>query len=81
MTDRAAPDLSIVDLHSHLVPGVDDGTDTLAESLTALAGLYQEGVRAVVTTPHLLIPHLGSKADLDREPRSRARTARRRRRR
>jgi protein-tyrosine phosphatase len=67
MTDRFAPALSIVDLHSHLVPGVDDGTSTVAESLTALAALYQEGVRTVVTTPHLLIPHLGSKDDLDRE--------------
>jgi tyrosine-protein phosphatase YwqE len=46
---------------------VDDGTRTVAESLTALAGLYQEGVRAVVTTPHLLVPHLGSEAALDRE--------------
>ena len=67
MTDRSAPDLFIVDLHSHLVPGVDDGTSTVAESLTALAGLYQEGVRTVVTTPHLLLPHLGSEAALDRE--------------
>lgn len=67
MTDRSVPDLSLVDLHSHLVPGVDDGTSTIAESLTALAGLYGEGVRALVTTPHLLVPHLGSKAALDEE--------------
>ena len=67
MTAHSAPDLSIVDLHSHLVPGVDDGTATVAESLTALAGLYQEGVKAVVTTPHLLLPHLGSEAAIDRE--------------
>jgi protein-tyrosine phosphatase len=67
MTDPGYPPLSIVDLHSHLVPGVDDGTRTVAESLTALTGLYQEGVRAVVTTPHLLLPHLGSEAALDRE--------------
>ncbi len=67
MTDTSYPPLSIVDLHSHLVPGVDDGTSTVAESLAALAGLYQEGVRAVVTTPHLLVPHLGSEAAMDRE--------------
>jgi protein-tyrosine phosphatase len=67
MTDRSAPDLFIVDLHSHLVPDVDDGTRTIAESLTALAGLYQEGVGAVVTTPHLLVPHLGNEAAIDRE--------------
>jgi protein-tyrosine phosphatase len=67
MTDSTYPPLAIVDLHSHLVPGVDDGTTTVAESLTALAGLYQEGVRTVVTTPHLLLPHLASEAALDTE--------------
>ena len=67
MPDASAPDLFLVDLHSHLAPGVDDGTATVAESLTALAGLYQEGVRTVVTTPHLLVPHLGSDAAIDRE--------------
>src|SRR4051794_14341752 len=58
---------AIVDLHSHLVPGVDDGTANLAESLAALAGLYQEGVRTLVTTPHLLIPRLESDAAITRE--------------
>ncbi|HET6795513.1 MAG TPA: CpsB/CapC family capsule biosynthesis tyrosine phosphatase [Gemmatimonadales bacterium] len=57
----------LVDLHSHLVPGVDDGTASLEESLSALTSLYQQGVRAVVTTPHLLVPHLETEAALDRE--------------
>jgi protein-tyrosine phosphatase len=59
--------LDIVDLHSHLVPGVDDGTRTIAESLETLASLYREGVRTVVTTPHLLVPHLETDAALQRE--------------
>jgi protein-tyrosine phosphatase len=67
MTDVPSPELPIVDLHSHLVPGVDDGTSTIAESLAALTGLYQEGVRTVVTTPHLLVPRLGTDAAIDRE--------------
>jgi protein-tyrosine phosphatase len=67
MTSSPDQPLPIVDLHSHLVPGVDDGTATVAESLTALAGLYQEGVRTVVTTPHLLIPHLESHVAISRE--------------
>jgi protein-tyrosine phosphatase len=67
MTSSPDQPLPIVDLHSHLVPGVDDGTATIAESLTALAGLYREGVRTVVTTPHLLIPHLGSDVAISRE--------------
>ena len=67
MTDQTQPPFPIIDLHSHLVPGVDDGTRTVAESLDSLAGLYREGVRSVVTTPHLLLPHLGTSADVDRE--------------
>jgi protein-tyrosine phosphatase len=67
MTSRADQALPIVDLHSHLVPGVDDGTANLAESLAALAGLFQEGVRTVVTTPHLLVPQLDSDAAITRE--------------
>lgn len=67
MTDSNHPSPSIVDLHSHLVPAVDDGTRTVAESLTAMAGLYQEGVRTLVTTPHLLVPHLGTDEAISHE--------------
>jgi protein-tyrosine phosphatase len=66
MTAHPDPTFPIVDLHSHLVPGVDDGTATIAESLEALSGLYQEGVRTVITTPHLLLPNLDD-AGIDRE--------------
>jgi protein-tyrosine phosphatase len=61
------PSFSIVDLHSHLVPGVDDGTRTVSESIQALSGLYGQGVRTVVTTPHLLLPHLPSDDAIGRE--------------
>jgi protein-tyrosine phosphatase len=66
VTDQPDPALSIVDLHSHLVPGVDDGTATISESIVALSGLYEEGVRTVITTPHLLIPRL-TDAGIDQE--------------
>ena len=55
------------DLHSHLVPGVDDGSASVEESLESLAALRAEGVGALVTTPHLLLPRLATDADLDRE--------------
>ncbi|HEX6433720.1 MAG TPA: CpsB/CapC family capsule biosynthesis tyrosine phosphatase, partial [Gemmatimonadales bacterium] len=57
----------VIDLHSHLAPGVDDGTRTVGESLEALRGLFREGVRAVVTTPHLLVPHLPTQDSVQRE--------------
>lgn len=59
--------LAIVDLHSHLVPGVDDGTRTVAESLQSLTALYREGVRVAVTTPHVLVPHHPTDAAMGRE--------------
>jgi protein-tyrosine phosphatase len=65
MTSHPSP--PIVDLHSHLVPAVDDGTRTVAESLEALTGLFQEGVRSLVTTPHLLLPHLETSEAISRE--------------
>lgn len=43
----------LVDLHSHLVPGVDDGARDLEESLAALDRLAAAGVSRVLTTPHI----------------------------
>lgn len=43
----------LVDLHSHLVPGVDDGARDLAEAVRAVEKLAAEGIRHVLTTPHL----------------------------
>jgi protein-tyrosine phosphatase len=54
------------DLHSHLVPGVDDGSASVEESLESLAALRAEGVGALITTPHLLLPRLND-GDLERE--------------
>lgn len=64
---NSAEAFPIIDLHSHLVPGVDDGTRTVGESLQALQGLFAEGVRAAVTTPHLLVPHLETQEAVQRE--------------
>lgn len=64
----SAPTLpSFVDLHNHLVPGVDDGAATVAESLDALRELYAEGVRTLVATPHLLVPRLATDGAIGRE--------------
>jgi protein-tyrosine phosphatase len=57
----------IVDLHSHLVPGVDDGATSVGDALLALEGLAAEHVTRVVTTPHLLAPFLATLADVARE--------------
>lgn len=43
----------LVDFHSHLVPGVDDGARDLGEAVRGVETLAAEGVRHVLTTPHL----------------------------
>ncbi len=56
-----------VDLHSHLVPDVDDGSGSISESLDSLAQLRAEGVGTVITTPHLLLARLAGDSAVDRE--------------
>jgi protein-tyrosine phosphatase len=56
-----------VDLHSHLVPAVDDGSASIEESRDSFAALFDEGVRLLVTTPHLLLPRLSDDDALQRE--------------
>jgi protein-tyrosine phosphatase len=45
--------MSYVDLHCHLLPGIDDGAATLDEALTHARRLDAEGVRDVACTPHV----------------------------
>lgn len=44
----------MIDLHSHLLPAVDDGSRSVAQSVAVLRRYAQEGVTAVCLTPHLL---------------------------
>lgn len=57
----------LTDLHSHLVPAIDDGSASISESLDSLASLRAEGVGTVVTTPHLLLPRFRAEQAIDRE--------------
>lgn len=42
----------MIDIHSHLLPGVDDGSPSLDVSVPVLARMAAQGVSAVVCTPH-----------------------------
>lgn len=50
------PDFSplVCDLHSHLVPAVDDGSQEVATSLEMIRGLQKLGFKKFVTTPHIM---------------------------
>lgn len=51
---KRAPRLK-VDLHSHLIPEIDDGSQSMEESLSLLKGLEELGYEKVITTPHIMI--------------------------
>ena len=42
----------MIDIHSHILPGVDDGAKTPEESVAILKEMKKQGIRAVVATPH-----------------------------
>ena len=44
----------MIDLHSHILYGLDDGPATLDESLEMCRIGYRDGIRTIVATPHML---------------------------
>lgn len=55
-TSKTAFDLGQfeVDMHSHLIPGIDDGSPSMDHTIALLAKFEQLGYRKVITTPHIL---------------------------
>ena len=49
-------DLSVLhtDIHSHLIPGVDDGSKDMLDSIQMLQRLSELGFKKVITTPHVM---------------------------
>ncbi len=49
-------DLSLVevDMHSHFIPGIDDGAKTIEDSVEMISGMAELGYRKVITTPHIM---------------------------
>ena len=43
-----------VDMHSHLIPGIDDGSKSMEESLALVSRLADFGLRKIITTPHIM---------------------------
>lgn len=46
----------MIDLHCHLLPGIDDGPETMEEALALAAHAVQSGIVRAVVTPHV---HVG----------------------
>ena len=44
----------MIDIHSHILPGVDDGARSIEESIKILQKAADAGVTTIVATPHVL---------------------------
>ena len=42
-----------IDIHSHLLPGIDDGAQTIDDTLFLLNSMTNMGITKIITTPHI----------------------------
>ncbi len=42
------------DIHNHILPGIDDGAKTVAESLSLIKGMGEIGISNFICTPHIM---------------------------
>jgi len=52
--DSAQQLLFNTDIHSHILPGIDDGSPNIETSLKLVKGIYDLGIRKTVATPHII---------------------------
>jgi protein-tyrosine phosphatase len=54
---KSAPSSSLgslrCDVHSHLIPGIDDGSPDLETSVRLIRGMMELGYKKIITTPHI----------------------------
>lgn len=44
----------MIDIHSHILPGIDDGAKTLTDSIKMIQFLKSQGVTDIIATPHYI---------------------------
>ncbi len=45
------------DMHSHFIPGIDDGAKTIEDSITLISAMKEMGYKTIITTPHIMIDY------------------------
>ncbi len=63
--EEVLTDLSVlrVDIHSHLIPGIDDGAKNLEDSIALISGMKNLGFRKLITTPHIMSDYYRNTSD------------------
>lgn len=51
---------ALVDIHAHILPGIDDGPDDLEQALSMARAAVESGIETIASTPHLRpdFPHV-----------------------
>lgn len=64
--------MMVTDFHSHILPGVDDGSDSIEESVAMLRLEAEQGISHVIATPHFYPRHDNPERFLERRARAEA---------
>lgn len=56
-----------VDVHSHMLPGIDDGAKTLDDTLDMIERTSRFGIRKIITTPHIMYEFYRNTPDIIRQ--------------
>ena len=43
---------NIIDFHTHILPEIDDGSQSIKESIQLVKKLSEQGVKTIIATPH-----------------------------
>lgn len=46
-----------VDMHSHVLPGIDDGAATVEESVALVQAMINLGIKKIIATPHIMVDY------------------------
>ncbi|MBQ2928104.1 MAG: capsular polysaccharide biosynthesis protein [Oscillospiraceae bacterium] len=62
----------MTDFHSHILPGIDDGSDSPETSIAMLRKEAEQGIRQVIATPHFYAGYMSPDAFLKKRDRAEA---------
>lgn len=59
-------DLSVLntDVHSHLIPGIDDGSKSMEETIEMLLEFKALGYSKIITTPHIMVDYYKNTSEI-----------------
>ncbi|WP_419800822.1 tyrosine-protein phosphatase [Mucilaginibacter sp.] len=46
-----------VDMHSHVLPGIDDGAQNVEESVVLVRAMMDLGIKKIIATPHIMVDY------------------------